>query len=315
MRWLTLLLTVPPAPIRHRVGVWRKLKRMGAVPLKGSGWMLPETPETTELFQWLAQEVQSVRGQAMLLRVDGIETMGEDQVAALFHEARADDYQAVMRGCRDLLAQVDRQRSARGSSESLKTRLEALRRELDRVQAIDHLQSPLGGKARGLWESVAARVRALDARPAVRRRRPRERPPAGSTWVTRPRPHIDRIASAWLIKRFVDDQARFAFADAADAPRKGIPFDILGAEFGHQGEDCTFETLLRRFELKDRRLKALAEIVHEADLRDGKFARPEAAGVDLALRGFAATIHDDHELLDRGMAVLDGLYATLKSRP
>jgi hypothetical protein len=314
MRWLTLLITVPPAPIRHRVGVWRKLRRMGAVPLKGSGWMLPETPETTELFQWLAQEVQSIRGHAMLLRVDGIETMSDEQVAVLFHEARTSDYQAVMQGCRDLLAQVDRQRSARGSSQSLKTKLETLGRELDRIQAIDHLQSPLGAKARALWETAATRVRALDARPAARGRGATARPPTGSTWVTRPRPHIDRIASAWLIKRFVDDQARFAFADPADAPKKGIPFDILGAEFGHQGEDCTFETLLRRFGLKDRRLKALAEIVHEADLRDGKFTRPEAAGVDLALRGLAATIHDDHELLDRGMAVLDGLYATLKSR-
>ncbi|MGH7278794.1 MAG: chromate resistance protein ChrB domain-containing protein, partial [Candidatus Rokuibacteriota bacterium] len=196
----------------------------------------------------------------------------------------------------------------------LKIKLQALRRELDRIQGIDYLETPLGAKARKLWESVATRARALEARPAVPGRRRSALPPAGSTWVTRPRPHIDRIASAWLIKRFVDDQARFAFADPADASRKGIPFDILGAEFGHQGDDCTFETLVKRFGLKDRRLKALAEIVHEADLRDGKFARPEATGVDLTLKGLAATTHDDHELLDRGMAVLDGLYATLKQR-
>jgi len=132
--------------------------------------------------------------------------------------------------------------------------------------------------------------------------------------VTRPRPHIDRIASAWLVKRFIDPHARFAFADPTDAAKKGIPFDILGAEFGHHGEDCTFETLLKRFGLKDRRLRIIAEIVHEADLRDGKFSRHEASGVDLAIRGMAATLHDDDELLERGMAVFDGLYEALKQK-
>jgi hypothetical protein len=125
-------------------------------------------------------------------------------------------------------------------------------------------------------------------------------------------PH--RIASAWLIKRFVDGQARFAFADPADAPKKGIPYDILGAEFGHHGDDCTFETLVKRFRLKDRRIKALAEIVHEADLRDGKFTRPEATGIDLAIRGLASTHNDDHELLERGTALFDGLYRAMSQK-
>lgn len=132
--------------------------------------------------------------------------------------------------------------------------------------------------------------------------------------MTRPRPHIDRIASAWLIKRFYDPNARFAFADPDDAPRKGIPFDILGAEFGHQGEDCTFETLIKRFGIKDRRVKLIGEIVHEADLMDGKFTRQESAGMDLAIKGLAAATHDDHELLERGMAIFDGLYDVLKQK-
>jgi hypothetical protein len=132
--------------------------------------------------------------------------------------------------------------------------------------------------------------------------------------VTRPRPHIDRIASAWLIKRFCDPSARFSFADAADAARKGIPFDILGAEFGHHGEDCTFETLVKRFGIKDRRVKAIAEIVHEADLHDGKFTRHESSGVDLAIKGLAAATLDDDELLERGMALFDGLYSVLRQK-
>jgi hypothetical protein len=106
----------------------------------------------------------------------------------------------------------------------------------------------------------------------------------------------------------------FAFADAADAARKGIPFDVLGAEFGHHGEDCTFETLVKRFKLKDRRVKLIAEIVHEADLRDGKFTRDESTGVDLAIRGLAEATSDDHDLLERGMALFDGLYKVLKQK-
>jgi hypothetical protein len=132
--------------------------------------------------------------------------------------------------------------------------------------------------------------------------------------VTRPRPHVDRIASAWLIKRFLDPEATFAFADAADAARKGVPFDVLGAEFGHQGEDCTFETLLARYGVRDRRLRAIGEIVHEADLDDGRYVRGEAPGIDLAIKALEAAIPDDDALLERGMALFDGLYKVLRRR-
>lgn len=315
-RWLLLLVSLPPQPSRHRVAVWRKLRRLGAVTL-GAAWILPDTPETLESFQWVAQEVQSLKGTATLARVERFETMGEEQLAELFHRARAPEHEAVLQGCRELAAQLDRARAGRRPAPpALRTRLEALRREAERLERIDHLGSPLGRRARGEVERLTARLEATEARPASRAGARRAAlPPAGSTWVTRPRPHIDRIASAWLVKRFFDPEARFAFAEAPEAGDRGIPFDVLGAEFGHHGEDCTYETLLRRFGLRDRRLAAIGEIVHEADLADGKFARPEAAGVDLALRGLAETLPDDHDLLERGMTVFDGLYAALKRRP
>ena len=316
MRWLTLLMSLPPSPTRHRVGVWRKLQRMGAVKLRGAAWILPESPETTELFQWLVQEIQSFHGEATLLRVDRIETMSDEQVTALFHKARAAEYQAVLQGCREVTAQIDRLKSAhRGSMPHVRARLDAIKRELDRIQAMDYLDAPIGQRARVAWEAVAKRLRAVEAKPRAGGRTPhRSVPPAGSTWVTRPRPHIDRIASAWLIKRFCDPTARFGFAEAADAARKGIPFDILGAEYGHHGDDCTFETLVKRFAIKDRRVRLIAEIVHEADLHDGKFTRQESTGLDLAIKGLAATTQDDHELLERGMALFDGLYSVLKQK-
>jgi len=316
MRCLMLLMSLPPTPTRHRVGVWRKLQRMGAVRLRGSAWILPETTETTELFQWLVQEIQSFRGEATLAHVDRIENVTEEQVAALFHKARTVEYQAVVRSCREILAQLDRYRAHhRGSITQLRGKLDALKRELDRIQTIDYLEAPAGERARTLWETTAKRLRSVETRsPVTTGPRRTSLPARGSTWVTRPRPHIDRIASAWLIKRFYDPEARFGFADAADADRKGIPFDVLGAEFGHHGEDCTFETLVKRFGLKDRRVRVIAEIVHEADLHDGKFTRNESVGLDLAVKGLAESMPDDHELLERGMAVFDGLYAVLKRK-
>src|SRR5947208_4530900 len=180
----------------------------------------------------------------------------------------------------------------------------------------DRLSRYAGGPAGPkLWETTATRLRAAETRPRAAGGRHRvSLPPHGSTWVTRPRPHIDRIASAWLIRRFYDPEAKFAFADAADAARKGVPFDVLGADFGHHGEDCTFETLVKRFGIKDRRVKVIAEIVHEADLHDDKFTRNEAPGVDLAINGLVEATPDDHELLERGMAIFDGLYTVLKQK-
>src|SRR5262245_4175567 len=153
MRWLTLLTTLPPTPTRHRVGVWRKLQRMGAVRLRGSAWILPEIPETTERFQWLVQEIQSVRGEATLLHVDRVGTMSDEDVVALFHAARAEEYQAVLRGCREILSQIDRLRSDRRTALApLRGKLDGLKRELDRVQSIVYLEAPAGGGGRAVWE-------------------------------------------------------------------------------------------------------------------------------------------------------------------
>src|SRR5437899_6491745 len=316
MRWLTLLTSLPPTPTRHRVGCGASSSAWGRSCLRGSAWILPETPETTELFQWLVQEIESFRGEATLLHVDRVGNMTPEQVTDLFHKARALEYQSTMKGCRETLSQLDRHRAShRGSVAQLRSKLDGVKRELDRIESIDYLEAPIGRRARALWESTAKRLRAVETRahaPASRHRA--SLPPRGSTWVTRPRPHIDRIASAWLIRRFYDADAKFAFADALDAARKGIPFDVLGAEFGHHGEDCTFETLIERFRVKDRRAKVIAEIVHEADLQDGKFARGEAQGIDLAVSGLVAATPDDHELLERGMTLFDGLYATLKQK-
>ena len=183
MRWLTLLMSLPPTPTRHRVGVWRKLKRMGAINLRGSAWILPENPETTEQFHWLVQEVQSFGGEATLLRVDGIETMSDEEITTLFNDARAAEYETVKRECREALARLDRFSSTRRASmDPLRAKLEGLKRELDRIQAIDYFHAPIGDRARALWETTAKRLRKVEARPSVApvagRRRTALPPPA-----------------------------------------------------------------------------------------------------------------------------------------
>jgi len=304
--WLLLLLSLPPRPSSLRVRAWRRLKTLGAVALKSGAYLLPFSPDRYEQFQWLAQEVQKDRGEATLLKVDRVENMKQPEVVRLFHEARNTDYASLTDRYRKL-GPAKRPRAAE--------ELARLSRELDRLADIDFFEAPGRQQALRAREAAERRVTGLPktvARPAGRLDMETLQ---GRRWATRPRPHVDRIASAWLIKRFLDPAAEFLFAGADELPADAIPFDMAGVEFGHQGDDCTFETLLHRSGLRDRRLAAIAEIVHEADLRDGKFQREEARGLDLVLRGLLAAIKDDHEALAQGLTLFDGLYSTIGERP
>ncbi len=303
--WLVLMVSLPPHPSSLRVRVWRKFKALGAVALKKSVYILPFTPENFEQFQWLSQEVQRARGEATLLRVDQIENMPRADIVRRFQEAREQDYRALAARYRKVAQSLEARERGRHDDE-----LARLAREVARVREIDFFDAPGGEEVTRLRETIAMRLQPAGTAP----------PPAGANgldslrgrrWVTRPRPHVDRIASAWLIKRFVDPEAEFLFARPEDFPEDAIPFDALGAELGHQGEDCTFETLVKRCGLRDRRLAQLAEIVHEVDLRDQKYRRDEARGIDLAIRGLLAALKDDQEALAHGLTLFDGLYAAL----
>ena len=275
------------------------------MPLKSSAYLLPDSPDRYEQFQWLAQEIQRDGGDATLLRVDRIENMQEPDVVHQFQEARNHDYAALAERYRKLL---------KGRGPRLTEELARLAREMARITEIDFFEAPGRREVERAREAVEERMASGRGRPAG------AAPPLdlaalkGRRWVTRPRPHVDRIASAWLIKRFLDPAAEFVFAPPDQIPADAIPFDMAGVEFGHHGEDCTFETLLRRTGLRDRKLAVLAEIVHEADIKDQKFAREEARGIDLALRALLSAIKDDYEALAQGMTLFDGLYATVGER-
>src|SRR5712691_5062448 len=305
---LLLLVGVPPTPSSLRVRAWRRLRSLGAVPLKRSAYLLPDTPERYEDFQWLAQEIQREGGEATLIRVQQIENVSPGEVLRLFHEPRDQDYRRLAVRYRKALQSLDRKSAAKDAR--LQDELARLAKDHERIRDVDFFDAPGGAEVRRLEEAIAMRAR----RPETVRRE--ERPTLdlstlrGRRWVTRPRPHIDRLASAWLIKRFIDTDAEFVFAPSAEFPEDAIPFDAPGVELSHQGEDCTFETLMKQARLRDRRLARLAEVVHEADLRDGKYPHEEARGIDVAIRALLAASPDDHRVLEQGMAMFEGLYTT-----
>src|SRR5687767_4221604 len=309
---LLLLIGLPPTPSSLRVRVWRRLRSLGAVALKRSAYLLPDTPERYEDFQWLAQEIQREGGEATLIRVQQIENVGHGDVLQMFHEPRDQDYRHLAGRYRKVLQSLERKSTAK--STRVQEELARLAKEHQRIRDIDFFDAPGGAEVRRLEEAITMRTRRPES--------PRREEPAtldltklrGRRWVTRPRPHIDRIASAWLIKRFIDPDATFIFAPPADFPEDAVAFDTPGVELTHQGEDCTFETLIKRARLRDRRLSRLAELVHEADLRDGKYPNDEARGIDLAIRALLAASPDDQQVLTQGMAPFEGLYATTSKK-
>lgn len=305
---LLLLIGLPPTPSSLRVRVWRRLRSLGAVPLKRSAYLLPDTPERYEDFQWLAQEIQRDGGDATLIRVQQIENVGPDDVLRLFHEPRDRDYRQLAVRYRKMLQRLDKKSEA--TRARVDDELARISKDHQRIRDIDFFDAPGGAEVRRVEEAIAMRTRRPESP------RPQVQPTLdltklrGRRWVTRPRPHVDRIASAWLIKRFIDAEAAFVFAPPAEFPKDAIPFDAPGVELSHQGEDCTFETLIKRARLRDRRLSRLAEVVHEADLRDGKYPHEEARGIDVAIRALLAASPDDHQVLAHGMTLFEGLYAT-----
>jgi len=309
---LLLLVGVPPTPSSLRVRVWRRLRSLGAVPLKRSAYLLPDTPDRYEDFQWLAQEVQRDGGDATLVRVQQIENVSPAEVLGLFHEPRDQDYKHLAARYRKVLQSLDRKGAA--TSARVHEELTRLSKEHQRIRNIDFFGAPGGAEVRRLEEAIAMRTR----RPESTRSEPAPTLDLtklrGRRWVTRPRPHVDRIASAWLIKRFIDPAAQFVFAPPAEFPKDAVAFDAPGVELSHHGEDCTFETLVKRARLRDRRLIRLAEVVHEADLRDGKYPHEEARGIDVAIRALLAASPDDHQVLMQGMTLFEGLYATTPRR-
>ena len=239
--WLLLLFSLPTNRNTERVAVWRRLKKMGAVQIKTSTYLLPDEAAQYEQFQWLAKQIRDYGGDSTLVRVQEIEGLTRERVISMFNDARAKDYAELRKSLQGFI-----KRRKKMDAEAAASELERFTRQFREIREVDFFDSPRG-------HDVAMLLRRAEGP-----KRPRQlekldvKQYQGKTWLTRPRPEIDRVGSAWLITRFIDSKPKFVFAPKAEAVPNAIPFDMLDAEFSHHGNCCTFETLLKRFAISAR---------------------------------------------------------------
>ena len=302
LTWLLLLLRLPATHKAERVAIWRKLKKSGAIQIQTSTYVLPDEPARYESFQWLTQEVRSAGGDATLVRAREIEGLPNEKLIELFNTARAKEYATL----RELLRALSNRRKTR-SSPTFGDKLDRIRQQFREIRQTDFFNCPRAQDVEMLLRKMEGTQPGEASVPKVVTRDYR-----GRTWVTRPRPEIDRVGSAWLIRKFIDPKAKFIFAKKIPANGRVVSFDMLEADFSHQGDDCTFETLLKRFRIQDKMLRKMSEMIHDADLDDDKFERAECIGIDRVLKGWAREGISDQEILRRGFQCFDALHAFLR---
>ena len=312
--WLLLIHQLPAKPAYARVKVWRRLQALGAVLVKNAVYALPSNEETQEDFAWLARGIDELGGEAFVCEAELVEGLGDKELRQMFIAARNEDYARLAEEGRVLAARLEGT-TADGDLADIANQTGRLRKQLSEVAAIDFFEAD----GRDAAEQLIAR---LETHPqqgsaAMNPQPGNPVPPAmdSKIWVTREHVQIDRIASAWLIRRFVDPSARFKFVPGRSyAPRTGeVRFDMFEGEYTHEGDRCTFEVLLQHAGLGDPALAAIGEIIHDIDLKDGKYGREETAGIRTVMSGIASAHREDEQRLARGAAVLDDLYEYFKA--
>jgi len=301
--WLLLLYSLSAKKSSVRVSLWRKLKKSGALALKTSAYVLPDEPGHYEKFQWLAKQVRDSGGEATLIKVTEIEGLKGKEIVGQFQAQVAHEYDELIH---ELTRFVQANRKKR--AETFDADLEKLTLRFEEIRKIDFFECPRVQDVQMLFRRAESLRKPKGKNPPELQPRKYQ----GRTWLTRPRPEIDRVGSAWLIRHFIDPKARFIFAASPEDHPNAIPYDMFEVEFTHHGDHCTFETLLQRFALDDKHLIAIGEMIHDADLEDGKFHRPECVGIDKVLKGWAKRGLTDAELLDKGFDLFDALHASLK---
>jgi hypothetical protein len=311
-RWLLLIHQIPPKPDYLRVKIGRRLQRVGAVAVKNSVYVLPEGDQPLEDFQWIRTEIIGGGGGASICRAEFVDGLTNDQIRELFRNARGADYTEIATAAGDLLAAA---RLAGQQVPKVRTRpddeLSRLRTRFAMVAAIDFFDAPERTAARDSLDLLEAELQ--PERPAQDSGSPprlNQGAYRGRTWVTRENVFVDRMASAWLIRRFIDRDAVFKFVreEAHQPARDELRFDMFEGEFTHEGDRCTFEVLVAWLAIDDPALRSLAEIVHDIDLKDGKFGRDEGRGIERVLAAIARFHGDDAARVERAHQMFDELY-------
>ena len=301
--WLLLVHQLPPTPTNLRVRTWRRLQELGAVAVKQSVYALPDTAEAREDFEWLKVEIEGAGGEAVVYSVKHVDAAAETALIDQFRQSRQQAYAELAAE----LQRLQRSGAIRQGSPRRRRNFASYRARLAAIERIDFFGS--AGRDRvvkllGDLESAAPSSTGKGTSSSG----PDGGQYNGRLWVTRPRPGVDRMSSAWLIRKFIDANARFAFITDAKHAGDALPFDMFGAGFGHEGDHCTFETLVARFAIQDPAVDRIAEIVHDLDLKDGKFGAPEAATLGITIEGLQLSSLDDGMLLEQGMTLFEALY-------
>jgi len=307
MSWLVFTYSLPTqSRSSPRVAVWRRLRRLGAVTVAGGAQVLPDRDECLEAFQWLAQEIRKAKGEAQVMRVERFEGLTDQQLADLFCAARTEDYGEIGVQAARLEGTLKKAKSKDASQ--ARNELAKLRRQYADVARVDYFECSEGRR-------VASRLSAIEQLLSPPIAKGKDMPSVSiegyrdKRWVTRPRPYVDRLACAWLIRRFINPEAVIRYSEQTEPDE--VTFDMEQGQFGHQGNLCTFEAMRLAFGLDDPALRAIAEIVHEIDLQDERYTRPETIGVDAVLEGWWKSGLPDAELEARGITLFDALYSKL----
>jgi len=315
--WLLLVHQLPANPAYLRVKIWRRLQALGAIPIKNAVHALPMNEGTQEDFEWLSREISEGGGEAVLCEARLIDGISDEDVRRLFDETRDAEYGEITKEAMSIAKSLRPKPKIEAMSE-LRSQVARLRKRLADVASIDFFGAIGRQKAEGAIANLEARLKEDEA---VKKAADQPKTTAiaglsGKTWVTRQGVHIDRIASAWLIQRFIDPEAQFKFVSGKGyRPQENeLRFDMFEAEFTHEGDKCTFEVLLDRVGLKDAALRSIAEIIHDIDLKDNKFGREEAAGIRTLIDGIAVTTTDDSERIARGTGVFSDLYEYFRKK-
>ena len=315
-RWLLFIHQLPSQPSNLRVTTWRRLQQIGAIPLKQAVYALPDTPDAREDFEWLKTEVKAAGGDASVFAADNVDSWSDDALVEEFRRARQESYDELARDVEQALKRASSARRPKGTrAPALRRLLDIFRERLVAAEKIDFFGSAGRDRVLTVLRQLEDRITGASrpAGPAESDASGRIASFQGRLWLTRPRPGVDRMASAWLIRRFIDRQARFGFAaDRESVPDHGVPFDMFGVEFSHQGDGCTFETLCSVFRIAGAALSRISAIVHDLDLKDGRFGAPECSTVGAMIEGLQLAYRHDDALLEHGMTLFDSLYRSFE---
>lgn len=310
--WLLCIHNIPPKPPYLRAKVSRRLSALGAVAVKNAVYVLPDGERQRDGLVWLAREIEEGGGRAYVCgaRFD-VAGGGLDDahIRNLFVEARDGEYRSLGAEFQPLFAGLGDPRGAEAlPAADVQTWVNQLRSRYDAIRAIDYFGSPGREVVEGILAGAGRwlRMRLLDGTPDDAALDPSLY--TGRTWVTRPSVHVDRIASAWFVRRFIDVDAAFRFDAKVQGPGD-IRFDMTEAEFTHEGSQCTFEVMVRRFGFgSDPALTVLCQVIHDIDLDESAPARPESAGVAALLNGICLCTDSDLERVEQGGRLLDRLF-------